>query len=511
MNENEEVEQLIRLIKEDNVKEVSNFLNSHDYFRDNFNIIQEMNFLSTPVLHIAVHEKSQKVVGYLLSQDFVYKSICNSNGENIYHVICSIRGEEELFSIIEKKVPHEILLDNSNNKVNAFHIACEVNNIFIVKKVYEILASLKVDLTQIKLNVMNYALNTDDIDVIKYILSIDGIYLNNRLLFVAIKSSKFDIVVYVLNNYLWKSVPSHLHNQFHIFMFLLNNPFNNIINKILKNHNNYINNNKSNNYLVEEKIKEIELSFGYEFWHAACQNANLDVVQLIFSLKGIRDQILVDDGYNPFLRVCEFNSNIKVIKYIHKLFPSFINSQINTYGGIQNGAFLILENPNLHISDKLKIFHYLNLNGIDFHLISIIFAEDNQLICRSIYFRNKELNCYKEDDIGKYLKLISHDFDYLHNEHDDKEYRKPSFWKEIDNNADEHSKRVNLWKNRFEELVLVKLSKMIQETMLPSWTDNSTDDDESGDDESDDEESDDDLDSDDDNDGDNVNSDASDN
>ena len=87
-----------------------------------------------PFLHIAVREKSQKVLEYLLSQDFVDKTICNSNEENIYHITCKLRGEEQLFSIIERKVPHKHLLNNSNTNSNAFHIACELNNIFIVKK-----------------------------------------------------------------------------------------------------------------------------------------------------------------------------------------------------------------------------------------------------------------------------------------------------------------------------------------------------------------------------------------
>ena len=72
------------------------------------------------------------------------------------------------------------------------------------------------------------------------------------------------------------------------------------------------------------------------------------------------------------------------------------------------------------------------------------------------------------DCIDQYLKVIPQDFDYIHNEHDDKTYRKPSFWKDIpinnydyNNIADEQSMRVNEWKNRFDEHVLHHLSKMI--------------------------------------------------
>ena len=65
----------------------------------------------------------------------------------------------------------------------------------------------------------------------------------------------------------------------------------------------------------------------------------------------------------------------------------------------------------------------------------------------------------------QYFKVILQGFDYLQKEHDD-EYRKPSFWKHIDNNGDEQSIRINEWKNRFDEHVLHHLSKMIQEHML---------------------------------------------
>ena len=109
------------------------------------------------------------MVEYLLFQDFVDKSICNEEGENIYHVVCKIRGEEELFSMIERKVPHNLILNHSLYGNIAFDFACEFNNIFIVKRVYEIMQSLQVDLTQIKNNAMQYAIKNKYIKVIKYI------------------------------------------------------------------------------------------------------------------------------------------------------------------------------------------------------------------------------------------------------------------------------------------------------------------------------------------------------
>ena len=202
---------------------------------------------------------------------------------------------------------------------------------------------------------------------------------------------------------------------------------------------------------------------GNRIWHCACLNENLDVVQLIYSLKGIQPDLLTDNGYNVFLIACHYNSNIKVIKYLHKLFPSFIHSQKEMFGIIQNATTLVLKNYYTKKLDQLKTLHYLYLNGIDVHFLSKIHNE-NEIIYQSLYSCFLENNNGKE--IDKYLKVISQDFDYLQFDHDDEAYRKPSFWKEIDNISDEHSKRVNEWKNRFEEHVIRKLSKMIQEYML---------------------------------------------
>ena len=87
----------------------------------------------------------------------------------------------------------------------------------------------------------------------------------------------------------------------------------------------------------------------------------------------------------------------------------------------------------------MKILHFLYLNGIDIHFLSYIEYYDG-LSYDSIY-TNCNNNKY-QNHINQYLKVISQDFDYLHNEHNDNAYRKPSFWKEIDDNsADEQSKR----------------------------------------------------------------------
>ena len=478
MSMEEEGETLKRLIIEDNVEELSNILNSNELLRKNFN-----TFLSCPLkliaewplLLLAVNEKSQKVVEYLLSQDFVDKTICNSTGENIYHVICGIRGAEELFSIIERKVPHHLLLDISKNEMNAFDIACEENNVFIVKRVHEILQTLQFDLIEIlnkamKYTVLNNVKDNIDIDVIKYVSSIDGVQLNEDTLFTGI-SLKFDIVVHLLNVYLCQSIPSHLHNQFHIFQFSNLNTNHNYNNHNINNKNN--NEDQSNNdyYLkFEENFKKLVNMKKYwnRIWHEVCYNNNLDVVQLILTLKGIQAEILNDKEYNVFLRACGNNSNIKVIKYIHKLFPSFIHSQLYVNLKGLNGAFFILNNSHLNSSDKLKIFHYLYLNGIDIHFL--LRFEQKMMSIYSLFKKENE-------NMIQYLKVISQDFDYQNNEHDDDAYKKPSFWKEFHSNnnnnnnnnnnmENEQSKRINEWKNRFDEHALRHLSKMIQEHML---------------------------------------------
>ena len=486
------------LIKQDNVEELTIILTPIDYLRNNFNIFRHYEKPLTersskiPLLHIAVRENSQKVVEYLLSQDFVDKSICNPRGENIYHVICGIRGAEELFSIIERKVPHHLLLHNTMDGINAFHIACKENNVFIVKKVHEILETLNVDLTPINNFAMEYAIKNNDIEVIKYVSSIDGIQLNDDVFCRGIKSSKFDVVVYLLNDYLCQSIPSHLHNQFHIFQFIHHHIFKSSIlpcnnNEIEsdKNEKNNINSTpkKNNDYfkLVEENYRKLVKIKGYggnRIWHEVCENENLDVVRLISSLKGIQAEILNnEEEYNVFLLACGNNSNIKVIKYIHKLFPSFIHSQIKTIWYTKNGAHLIISNDQLESSDKLKILHYLYLHGIDIHLLSES-QFDNQNFYDSLFEA-----CYTHffnlsENMVQYLKVISQDFDYQNNPHDNESYRKPSFWKPFHNNnnnnnnnnniADEQSMGINEWKNRFDEHVLHHLSKMIQQHMLES-------------------------------------------
>ena len=456
---------LTKLIKEDNVDELTKILISKE-MQHNFNVPYSRT--QQPLLLFAVEIQSIKVVEYLLSQDFVDKFICNSDRENIYHIVCSIRGKraEKLFSIIESKVSHLLLLNNTNYKMNAFQIACHENaTLFIVKRIYEIMKNLKVDLI--------------DEDVI----------------FDSIRYSKFNKVVWLLNAYLYQSIPSHLRNQFHIL-----NKLHYLRNNIKCNNNTLIDDKKSNIKeeendidIYEEKIfkKIMKRRNGNRIWFEVCENHNFDVVHLIFSLsfKSIRPEIVNREGLNLFLFAIDRKANIKVIKYIYKLFPALIHSQIILKNEeVQNAASLVVNTLWMKKSHRLETLHFLYLKGIDIHLLSKSKEGGNQII--SLYSQIKESNSSLLYLI-QYFKVISQDFDYLHNEHDDTLYRKPSFWKEIDNktndkntdknndnnnnnnnnNSDNNSayeqlKRVNEWKNRFEEHVLHHLSKMIQEHML---------------------------------------------
>ena len=495
----EEVKRLERLIAEDNVEELSTILNSNEYLRNNFNTFNtlldpEDEFTEFPLLLLAVKLQSKKVVEYLLSREFVDKTIRDNSGENIYHVVCSIRGAEDLFSIIERNVDHKLIFDKSHHhfsllsiyQFTAFDFAIKESNLFVVKRLFEICSELSMKAPK-KNSLFRKVLYNKDFEVLKYISSFDGVILDDKTLLEAIGGLPLDFVIYLLNFYLRQNTPSHLRNEIDIFQFSNINYFNNTLennNLNIKNENNMIkndnidnNNNNDNNLELFERIfqKIIDLKVvktDNRIWQEVCKNGNLDVVQFIFSLKGIQPEILFKNENNSFLIACDENSNIQVIKYLHNRFPSFINSvdQIN-------GAYFVLGNGRLNLSDKGKILHYLYLNGIDIHFISKEISEyDGETTYHSIYTKCNENEWYEVDEnILNYLKVISQDFDYLHHEHDHTTYKKPSFWKEFDsnnnnnnnnNNRDGQSMRVNEWKNRFEEHVLCKLSKMIQQHML---------------------------------------------
>ena len=71
----------------------------------------------------------------------------------------------------------------------------------------------------------------------------------------AIENSKIDIVVYLLNFYICQSIPSHLHNQFHIFHFL-NHYDKNIHNANTNNNNININRIEENNVIKLQKNRD---------------------------------------------------------------------------------------------------------------------------------------------------------------------------------------------------------------------------------------------------------------
>ena len=469
----EEVTQRLEvLIAEDNVDELSNIINANANLKYTFDIIITSH-QKQPLLLFAVQENSQKVLEYLLSQDFVNKKVCNQRGENIYHIImCEMSdGAEELFKLMERKIG---LFRLYNNFIDCFFRACKKNNLFIVQKMHRLLENLQVDFTNIKKNANRFAIMNKDIEVIKYIISIYGMQLDDNFILETIRYSILDFVVYLLNAYLCQSIPSHLHHHFNIFQFSNQLPNNNNNNNNNLNNKNNVNNNNNNdgdkknnndndeNKLAEEeeinylkiveknykKLLDIEITNGRRYWqednvkingkkiwHKVCENENLIVVQFIFSLKEI-------PKFNEEGIACLENSNIKVIKFLHKIFPHFLQSKINNKMLILNAAIRILKNGKLNNEDKLNILHYFYLNGVDFRYIL------------------QEANI-SDENIKQYLKVISQELDLNIEQEDDEgnEYR------EIDSGADEQSKRVNEWKNRFYSPFL-KMIQPIQEQLM---------------------------------------------
>ena len=118
-----------------------------------------------------------------------------------------------------------------------------------------------------------------------------------------------------MNFYLRQNTPSHLHNKIDIFLFSNHSSNRNINNdnkELIKTENNYLNSNNENNNpnnidnnknddnnleLFERIFQNIiDIIIGKNenrIWQEVCKNGNLDVVQFIFSLKGIQPEILI--------------------------------------------------------------------------------------------------------------------------------------------------------------------------------------------------------------------------
>ena len=106
-----EYEELTRLIKEDNVDELAKIINNNSNQKNNFNLLH--HWTTDPLLLFAVRKQSEKVLEYLLPLDFIDKTVSTPLDEIIYHVICSMRGAEHIFSLIQNNAPHNLLLNNA--------------------------------------------------------------------------------------------------------------------------------------------------------------------------------------------------------------------------------------------------------------------------------------------------------------------------------------------------------------------------------------------------------------
>ena len=115
----------------------------------------------------------------------------------------------------------------------------------------------------------------------------------------------------MFNGYLRQSIPSHLRNQFNIFQFS-NHP-NHYLNDIQNHPPN--NNNNDNNIIIDnnvndvincnylesvkvnlQKVIETKMEYRDRIWHLVSNNEDIKVVQLIFSLKGIQPDIIINEA-----------------------------------------------------------------------------------------------------------------------------------------------------------------------------------------------------------------------
>ena len=129
----EEKRELKRLIIEDNVEEFARILNSNENLRDKLkpirfppDLIVPMNVFKQPLLLFAVEENSKKVVEYLLSQDFVdikLFAIHYFESKRCKYLSCCMwdKRSSGTFSIIERKVPHNLLLQKSLYNASRFY------------------------------------------------------------------------------------------------------------------------------------------------------------------------------------------------------------------------------------------------------------------------------------------------------------------------------------------------------------------------------------------------------
>ena len=461
---NVEVENLVKAIEEDDLELVITILNSNPDFRTNFNelhLLFDSETYGTPLLHNAASSVSIKVFKYFLLQPFVDAfQLTSFDGGNIYHTICTKRGTEELFSIINSQIsPNkvtEMLKAKNESNSTPFHYACRYNSIKIVKELYENFGANAFEKTDDNQGPIQCASMNDDVEIIKYVSKIEGIDvfeeddvddIGCNSFLTACECSTLDVVLYLFDLYLHRSIPSDFRGDIH--QYINSQPLD-LFNTLNIGSDNIYDKIKQTNYKSILQMQSIRRTI----WHAAASNRNIDVVQFIFSLRGITLENIFNlpnqSGDDVFTIAVQYNTDIKIIKYLHKLIPTSVNSSRNPFFERASRYW------NYISEEVITILHYLYLGGTDIHYLmgwTSAFSVSMQ-ICGS-----------SDNDLSNYLKVISKDFDYQNNPHGGP-YKKPSFWKEIDNNADEHSKRVNEWKNRFDEHVLHHFSKMIQEYML---------------------------------------------
>lgn len=74
-----------------------------------------------------------------------------------------------------------------------------------------------------------------------------------------------------------------------------------------------------------KKILRVRDRYGNSIWHATSHSDDIDVTKFIFSLKGTQlNNQYSFDGLQPFLNLCDFEKDLKKIKFVIRLSSLFI-------------------------------------------------------------------------------------------------------------------------------------------------------------------------------------------
>ena len=439
--------ELWKAIREDNV----------EMLKSNYKLSVENGVKGESLLRYALQVNnsingSDKVIKCLLKDLNIDITGNDCVGDNLFHIVCQKKIiSDEIFQLIIQKMSPKLMHEISHTKENSFLLACKFNSLHRIKQLYE---ELNFNIHQKNVEnrgAIHYAALNQDLGAIKYITNIyrgEGLDIYEEdnygmnALFISCKNANLDIFLYLFDLFLHKSIPNNYPiNIFHFivdrFYSIIKKSFPLNIKKIEVNFDyNFDRENQEKYQEIIEENYQLIITNKNKIWEEVLENQNIEIIQFIYSLKGINIE-------NSFLIACE-NRNLKALKYLYKNFSLNIN-QITSE---KKNAFHIAY--KYYVRNSIKIFHYLYLIGVDIHHISLF---------GSVYDITADSH---EINLINYFKVISQDFNYQNNPHDNVDYPFPNFWKKAKDFNDEKSRAVIEWKNRFEEHVLRHLSKMIQ-------------------------------------------------